>query len=51
ATACTWSHRWHEVSSAERESLSCLLDRSSRPRSSPRMLSPDEQERICEARR
>ena len=51
ATGCTWWHRWRDASSAERQALACLQDRSSRPRSSPRMLSRGEQERICEARR
>ncbi|MFN2471244.1 MAG: IS481 family transposase [Gaiellaceae bacterium] len=51
ATACEWWHRWRDASASERGSLVCLLDRSSRPRSSPRMLSPRDQERICEARR
>ncbi len=51
ATACTWWHRWRDASAAERASLACLLDRSSRPRCCPRMLSPRDQERICEARR
>ena len=51
ATACEWWHRWRDAGVAERGSLVCLLDRSSRPRSSPRMLSPQDQERICEARR
>jgi transposase InsO family protein len=51
ATACRWSRRWREASSEERSSLTCLLDRSSKPRRMPRQLSPREQERICAARR
>jgi transposase len=51
ATACEWSRRWRAASSAERESLACLHDRSSRPRRYPRMLPLAEQERICEKRR
>jgi Winged helix-turn helix len=38
ATACTWWHRWRAASAEERRTRSCLLDRSSRPRRSPRML-------------
>ena len=51
ATACEWSRRWREASPAERESLACLHDRSSRPHRCPRMLTLAEQERICEKRR
>ena len=51
ATACTWWRRWRNASPLERATRSCLFDRSSRPRSCPRLLSAAEQERICEARR
>lgn len=51
ATACIWSRRWRAASSEERRTLSCLLDRSSRPRRSPRMLTTHEQARICAERR
>lgn len=51
ATACKWWRRWLEASGQERETLGCLLDRSSRPRHSPRMLAASEQRRICAARR
>jgi len=51
ATACTWWRRWREASAQEQETLSCLHDRSSRPHRCPRMLSPAQQERICESRR
>lgn len=51
ATACKWSRRWREASAAERSSRSCLEDRSSRPHRSPRMLSAQEQARICALRR
>ncbi len=51
ATACEWSRRWRVASRAERESLACLHDRSSRPHRCPRMLPLAEQERICEKRR
>ncbi len=51
ATACRWSRRWREASAEEQRSLTCLLDRSSRPRRMPRLLSAREQRRICAARR
>lgn len=51
ATACRWSRRWREATVEERRSLSCLLDRSSRPRRMPRLLPAREQRRICAARR
>jgi transposase InsO family protein len=47
ATAHRWWHRWLD---GDRRSES-LLDRSSRPRRSPRQLSPLEEEPILEARR
>src|SRR5215211_6340282 len=51
ATVSRWSCRWRAASEAERRSLSCLLDRSSRPRRMPRLLSAKEQRRICAVRR
>jgi transposase InsO family protein len=51
ATAHRWWHRWRCATVSERGSWSCLADRSSRPRRSPRLLSVGEQERICAARR
>jgi transposase InsO family protein len=51
ATACRWSRRWRLATPAQRGSLSCLLDRSSRPRRMPRLLAAREQRRICAARR
>jgi transposase InsO family protein len=51
ATAHRWWHRWSEAGGQERSSLGCLLDRSSRPRRSPRQLAPELQERICACRR
>jgi len=51
ATACSWWHRWREASEEERRTLACLLDRSSRPHRSPRLLSAFEQARICRERR
>ncbi len=51
ATAHRWWHRWRDAGALERRSLSCLHDRSSRPRRCPRMLSAAEQARICAVRR
>jgi transposase InsO family protein len=51
ATAHRWWHRWLGSSEEARRSLSCLLDRSSRPRRSPRQLAPEIVERICACRR
>jgi len=47
ATAHRWWHRWLD---GGRE-LTALLDRSSRPRRSPRLLARELQERICDCRR
>ena len=47
ATAHRWWHRWLEASEEARRSLSCLLDRSSRPHRSPRQLAPELAEAIC----
>jgi transposase InsO family protein len=47
ATAHRWWHRWLE---GDRQA-SALFDRSSRPQRSPRLLSADLQERICDCRR
>ena len=51
ATACKWWGRWRAASAEERRTLSCLFDRSSRPRRSPRLLSASVQARICVERR
>src|SRR4051812_49837893 len=50
ATAHRWWHRRLRASSEELQSRSWLLDRSSRPHRSPRLLDPETQERICEWR-
>ena len=50
ATANKWWQRWQRAGDAQRQTLSCLQDRSSRPQHSPRELAADEQERICEVR-
>lgn len=51
ATAHKWWSRWRHAGAAERTTLACLHDRSSRPRRSPRMLAACDQQRICEVRR
>ncbi len=51
ATAHRWWHRWLEGSSEARATLSCLFDRSSRPRRSPLQLAPELEEAICDCRR
>jgi transposase InsO family protein len=51
ATAHRWWHRWLEAGEEARRSLSCLLDRSSRPHRSPRQLAPELAELICACRR
>jgi transposase len=50
ATAHRWWHRRLDASPQELASGAWLLDRSSRPRRSPRLLKQADQERICEAR-
>jgi transposase InsO family protein len=47
ATAHRWWHRWLDGG----RSRSALVDRSSRPHRSPRLLAPELQERICACRR
>jgi transposase len=47
ATAHRWWHRWLDGG----QQASVLLDRSSRPHRSPRLLAPELQERICDCRR
>jgi len=51
ATAHRWWHRWQDAGEEARRTLSCLLDRSSRPRRSPRQLAPELEEAICACRR
>ncbi len=51
ATAHRWGHRWLDAGEEARRSLSCLSDRSSRPRRSPRQLAPELEEAICACRR
>jgi transposase InsO family protein len=51
STVWEWVRRWRRASDQERRSLTCLEDRSSRPRTSPKMLGAAEQELICAERR
>jgi transposase InsO family protein len=51
ATAHRWWQRWRSANAAERRSLVCLLDRSSRPTRSPRRLAPELERAICDCRR
>src|SRR5881398_1343036 len=51
ATAHRWWHRWLEAGEEARRTLSCLLDRSSRPHRSPRRLAPQLEQAICDCRR
>lgn len=51
ATAHRWWHRWCEAGEEARRTLSCLIDRSSRPHRSPRQLAPELAETICACRR
>jgi transposase InsO family protein len=51
ATAHRWWHRWLAAGEEARQTLSCLFDRSSRPRCSPRQLAPELAEAICDCRR
>jgi len=51
ATAHRWWHRWLEAGEEGRRTLSCLFDRSSRPRRSPGQLAPELERLICACRR
>jgi transposase InsO family protein len=51
STAHTWVWRWREAGEEQRQDLSCLEDRSSRPHTSPQMLSEQGHERCCEVRK
>jgi transposase len=50
STAHRWVMRWRAATAAQRASLACLLDRSSRPHRSPRLLADELQQRVVEAR-
>jgi transposase InsO family protein len=51
STVSVWVNRRRAASAEQRRTLACLHDRSSRPRTSPRLLPDAEQQRICAARR
>jgi transposase len=51
ATAHRWWHRWLEAGDDARATPSCLFDRSSRPRRSPRQLAPELAEAMRSCRR
>jgi transposase InsO family protein len=51
ATAHRWWQRWRDADEESRRTLACLIDRSSRPRRSPREVAAELQERICACRR
>ena len=50
STAHCWVSRWRAATDKERDTLSCLEDRSSRPHRSPAMLSEADHDRVCEVR-
>jgi transposase InsO family protein len=51
STVHRWWRRWSSASESERQSLACLVDRSSRPACSPRRLPPALEQAICDCRR
>jgi transposase InsO family protein len=51
STVHGWVTRWRRASAAERASLACLQERSSRPQRSPGRVPAEEQRRICELRK
>src|SRR3954454_5378793 len=50
STVWEWVQRWRQASPAERKSLACLEERSSRPHQSPTQVPAEEAARICELR-
>src|SRR4051794_3122599 len=50
STVWTWVGRWRAASEADRTSLACLAERSSRPHRSPGRVPAEEEQRICELR-
>jgi transposase len=51
STVWAWVGRWRQAGPRERDELTCLQDRSSRPHSSPTQVPAEEAERICALRR
>ncbi len=51
STVWEWVRRWRAACPADRMSLACLQERSSRPQRSPERVPADEEARICELRR
>ena len=50
STVWEWVRRWRQAGASERASLSCLQERSSRPRRSPARVPAAEEQRICALR-
>src|SRR3954449_9366946 len=50
STVWAWVDRWRRASEAERASLTCLRERSSRPTRSPAQVPAEEAARICALR-
>jgi len=50
STVHGWVTRWRQASAAERASLACLAERSSRPHRSPTRVPAEEEAEICELR-
>jgi transposase InsO family protein len=50
STVHGWVTRWRAASAADRASLACLAERSSRPHRSPARVPAEEERRICELR-
>ena len=50
STVWEWVRRWRQSTPVERESLSCLVERSSRPHRSPTQVPAEEAARICDLR-
>ena len=51
STVWEWVRRWRTAAPEDRESLACLVERSSRPKRSPARVPAEEERRICELRR
>ena len=51
STVWEWVGRWRQAGQRERDELTCLQDRSSRPHRSPTQVPAEEAERICALRR